>query len=773
MPAAPQTEQAAARGSPARVAARAAVPGAERLLALQRTAGNRTVARLVAGRGGPSGRQLQREPAQRGAQPTYGNLPSHAPYEHIERFELRQVDGRWVEVPADGSMRRAGGVYPFSVEGGKIWAIHPLPAHAAGDYPENHRPGHTESSASGRSAWAGDLEIEWRTTFDPAEKLDRSGPLHPPSLRPDTGQILWWNDGSGHTRPLSGLRDVAVRAGLPADRFVQHPETRPRAPSGGGAPRRARDLLPQLPVWQEPTRSRTGEPPRIGPGGPRLAELVPAPAVTGPTYANLTLKMPYPEAPERFRLVEEGGRWFRLDSDGSRSPARRGSYPFVVQGGDIWAIDTREPGWLRPPGYADAANGLRVVWAGDLFISDDGRVISWTDAPDTYHTASSLGDNARKVGLPAGRRVRNAAGWSYERLTNSWTRKPGARVQLPVWQAETRPVAGRPLRVPPGTPRLPILERNIASGPPLLPPEAAAPGAAGPGPPTGGGSGPGAPKAPAGAAPPAAPVTPTGSATSSKGSVRTASLVLDYDLETSDRSRAVRVKSIDLAGYPPDRPGRITGFFRDREVLAALTREGGKAAGGLAADLMLDHVRSHFEGAVAEAARAFDARFPGVAEVRARAGLDVLARDYDDVIEGRAASLRRSAEENFAIASAYEDAMLETLLGLDADAVELERIFADLGKRALLLARLARELEEAMRWIHSNALGALMPVYYESFALWEVRGVILACAQRITALASVVADRDRERRGFAESLNRRLESVGEELDKTRWMFPGR
>jgi hypothetical protein len=172
---------------------------------------------------------LQREP--RG--PTYGNLPREAPALGSSReiVRLKNVGGTWKEV-GPRYTRTARGNYDFVVKDGEIFAVKAKRTPGA--------IGHTEAARGERVNWAGQVEFE-------------------------AGQVRAWNDGSGHYRPISSMRQPAVQAGLPDDRFVQHPETAPRP--------RPIESAPQLPVEQPATQSRTpGEPPKVGPGPPRMEE---------------------------------------------------------------------------------------------------------------------------------------------------------------------------------------------------------------------------------------------------------------------------------------------------------------------------------------------------------------------------------------------------------------------------------------------------------------------------------------------------------------------
>lgn len=194
------------------------------MVALQRLAGNRAAIHL-----------LQRDPEL--GPPTLGNLPRSAPTFGADAnvVRLQKVDGVWKEIlPRGGYTRTARGRYAFVVKDGEIYAVKPKSGLTG-------RPmGHTEAAGGERVSWAGQAEFE-------------------------AGKLKSWDDGSGHYRPAASFRDTAVDAGLDRDLFVLHEDSAARPHSGKG---------PQLPVQQPVTKPRTpGEPPKIGPGPPRVDEL--------------------------------------------------------------------------------------------------------------------------------------------------------------------------------------------------------------------------------------------------------------------------------------------------------------------------------------------------------------------------------------------------------------------------------------------------------------------------------------------------------------------
>lgn len=174
---------------------------------------------------------LQREPSG----PTYGNLPRDlpAPGSSGDVVRLRNVNGTWKEVGPKYT-RTARGNYDFVVKDGEIFAVKTKRG-VGGGY------GHTEAARGERVNWAGQVDFE-------------------------SGKVKTWNDGSGHYRSLSSMREPAVQAGLPDEKFIRHPDN-------VGQPR-PRGSLPQLPVEQPATKPRVpGEQPKVGSGPPRMAEL--------------------------------------------------------------------------------------------------------------------------------------------------------------------------------------------------------------------------------------------------------------------------------------------------------------------------------------------------------------------------------------------------------------------------------------------------------------------------------------------------------------------
>ena len=171
--------------------------------------------------------------------PTFGNLPQDKPLpgwsETHRRVELFEKDGVWYQ-RGFRPETKARGSYDFVIKDGKIYGV----KGGSRGY------GHTELAGGGRVEYAGQVEFEG-------------------------GICKEWSNASGHYAAVRNFRDVAVKAGLPADRFVPLEGLRP--PEGG----------PQLPVFQPKAGHlhKAGEP--LGPPGPES----PAPDV-GPSVPEVT-----------------------------------------------------------------------------------------------------------------------------------------------------------------------------------------------------------------------------------------------------------------------------------------------------------------------------------------------------------------------------------------------------------------------------------------------------------------------------------------------------
>lgn len=185
--------------------------------------------------------------------PTFGNLlPRDAPHPGAPRLKLQQTGGKWYEIlpGREQSKRRAAGWYDFVLQDGEMWA-----EKSKGPY------GHIEAARGERVAYAGQIRFTSHS-----------------------GQIVEWNDGSGHYQPS---KVFAGNAGLPLDKFKPHPERSQRV---------------QLPVIQPNTTPRGGggtaqpKPPAVTQGTPTPPAVTPqepaAPKATAPAVPAAPVKTP-------------------------------------------------------------------------------------------------------------------------------------------------------------------------------------------------------------------------------------------------------------------------------------------------------------------------------------------------------------------------------------------------------------------------------------------------------------------------------------------------
>lgn len=194
-------------------------------------------------------------------------MPRDAPQSGA-RIVFKFIDGKWRETVPLGNgkykqVRTASGTYDFVLQEGELRAVKRSRTKeaelAAADMP---RPGHTEAAHGERVTWAGQVKFN-----------------------KNSGQVSEWTDLTGHYLSASSMKDEVVKAGFPETKFNQHPEV--TAARQGSRPKQG----PQLPVYQPPTRSRTGEGAKIKPGPPRTADLdahYPSKKTTPPTEPTVS-----------------------------------------------------------------------------------------------------------------------------------------------------------------------------------------------------------------------------------------------------------------------------------------------------------------------------------------------------------------------------------------------------------------------------------------------------------------------------------------------------
>jgi hypothetical protein len=570
------------------------------------------------------------------------------------------------------------------------------------------------------------------TGADPTDRQRQESPL-------DRAPASAWDAVASPGRPLldterrSGLGDVSrVRVHTDAAAAASARALRADAYTVGddivvgdgyrpGAPAGQRLMAHEL---AHVAQQRTGHPVRIY----RQGSSDPA-----PTYGNLPRDEPT-QGVRRVRLKEIDGKWREILPNGERRTAT-GTYDFVVQDKEIYAVkpQTKVGGPAR--GHTEAAGGGRVRWAGTIRFSKKGELQSWTDASGHYRPASSLKQNVEDVGLEEGKFKPDPE-----------AHEPPRKVQLPVQQPATKPTGSGPTKVRPGAPRTEELEQHYGQKAPTV--ETSKP--AGPGTP------PPAPAAPTASADPTAP---------KQGFVNQRGVTVEYDV-TDPKSPQMKVRTIDISEFPPDKPGPVTRFFQDRPVLRQIATAGASAAAGLAAGKMLEAVQGHFEGAIEAAQSEFDDRFP-LAQWLSD-DLEERTETYQAIMQWLAESKAapdREKEENLRFAFGFEESLEELQYRARDEAKAIDSIYEDLRKRADALQRIQLGLEESFIWIHTHAIGALPPVYYESMTIWQVRNVFFDLYTKLSGFAAGVYARKTNYTDFADSIGTRLGRMHTELDE--------
>jgi hypothetical protein len=276
---------------------------------------------------------------------------------------------------------------------------------------------------------------------------------------------------------------------------------------------------------------------------------------------------------------------------------------------------------------------------------------------------------------------------------------------------------------------------------------------------------------------PAKPPAPPAQADppSMKGSLTRERVTVEYDFTAGDKPDAVRLTRIDLSDYPPDRPTRVVRFFNDHPIVGQLTSVSANAAAGQLSSKLLDEVQSHFASAVEEAADELETAYPDTEDVLFDFDLD----EYEQTFSAVAAWLEETddlaqglpgVEANLDAAFAYV-ARLEGLQEhLSQWQHELDAIHDDIERRAQILFAIARDVESAFTWMHAHLVGALLPVYYESFTLWSVRNTFWDLGSAVSGLAAHASRRQAAYRDLYDALDKRLDRAIAKLRPWRALY---
>ncbi len=325
---------------------------------------------------------------------------------------------------------------------------------------------------------------------------------------------------------------------------------------------------------------------------------------------------------------------------------------------------------------------------------------------------------------------------------------------------------------------------SIVHAEPPKPPVAPKPPAK---PPVGGSGGSGAAGGtpPAGGPPPATGGTGSGTA-GAKGAVDSPGKTAGKSIKASSRTLAPKPPKIDLADYPPERPGRVTRFFNDRPALKKAGLIGGGAAISYAQGKLYEAIEKHFAAAVEEGAKEFHKHYPSAASLKQAANLDALRQPINALLadamratrrgppdpkafgKDRVAGLRalvaylkgvkadKNAVRSFdKAAHAYVDAMGEVVEKLAALRIELDPIAEDVERRAGFLGRTGTYLEDLF-WEVVPVAVAVPVAYYQWLDVYNLAGLFNRLGVRVGGLAGEI-------RGVAASYDREIEALYAEL----------
>lgn len=450
----------------------------------------------------------------------------------------------------------------------------------------------------------------------------------------------------------------------------------------------------------------------------------------------------------RLELKRVDGKWFEVrGKKGERLVPATGNYHYAIQDGRLF---------VSRYGHPEAAKGGRVAGAGDISFGKDGVVERWDNGSGSYRPAAEFAKRAgEQIGLPTdGDKFRPAG------------QEPGKKVQLPVIHDTPAPRGGSAQGAPP------------QGGAPL----------------NGGNGGQTTP-------PPVSP-PPAKTADVAKGRATVEHVPGATDPKT------VKVKTINLADYPPDRPGKVTSFFKDRPVMSALTKQLASQGAQHLKGGMLDMVEKHFSGSLNDATAEFRANFPEVGTLMQNAGVKekreafyaavrklkmpnnakigamvmiaLAAPEKDrakliEAVERRAASMGGQPQvikEFIRSRDAYFDAVQDVMEEVAKHWEPLPGIAADLGRRASVLQGASKDLYDAFWTIIGPA--SLHPItYYETFDIYTVAGTFERLGGRMQAFANEVAGRSDSYQQIFNTLNDEMMRASDELDKTRHLLGGK
>ena len=309
----------------------------------------------------------------------------------------------------------------------------------------------------------------------------------------------------------------------------------------------------------------------------------------------------------------------------------------------------------------------------------------------------------------------------------------------------------------------------------------------------------------------AGPAANVGAAVPEGGSVKVGRVTVDYNLNSSDPKRGIKLTNIDLSDYPPAKEGPVTRFLvNNSPALQKLTSVSttvlslaGQAAGGEteeAIQKVLEPIQSYFGWVLEEARKEFLTQFPDTASLLLNAGID----QHRKVYEAAAAKLRVPEHTRVAAAvmlalvpdkdrdaawhemvqnldkfgvvragdvrryleagSAYEKVMADLLQQLSKYEEPLPNIAEDISKRASVLQRAGQDLEDVFWSLMTSPAAAFPFVYYQLWGIYRVSGVFQRLGANMGVFAAAINSRTSGYQHLRDLLDEQLVQVGTQLN---------
>lgn len=287
-------------------------------------------------------------------------------------------------------------------------------------------------------------------------------------------------------------------------------------------------------------------------------------------------------------------------------------------------------------------------------------------------------------------------------------------------------------------------------------------------------------------APSAPPGVTTGKTNSSMPSIGTYTkdkVTVSYDLTNKTNKNAFNIKNIDISNFPKN-DSKLVKFASSPYL------RGAASAASILASLYierpifpLDIIKAHFSWVIREGHKNLKIAYPPTNVLLESSGIIEHEQTFEAVMDSMAdvaldlKKIEGESKEKLSIinnlqgAFAYEDALISLAQLISSQyLVDLPAIYLDLNRRTEVLSRIANNLEDAFITIHTNVIGSIPVVYYESFTLWNVRTVFKELSTEMAGLTSAVNSRALEYERLLDYLNNKILKASERLDFWREFY---